>query len=55
MGLDGAVVGIDTFGVSAPGNVALDAMGINAENVLKKAREVLSSSQKKPLGADAPA
>jgi len=55
VGLDGAVIGIDTFGVSAPGNVALDTMGINVENVLSRAREVLSSSQKKPLGADAPA
>lgn len=55
VGLDGAVVGIDSFGVSAPGSVALDTMGINVENVLSRAREVLSSSQKKPLGADAPA
>jgi transketolase len=55
VGLDGAVVGIDTFGVSAPGDVALDTMGINVENVLLRAREVLSSSQKKRVGADAPA
>lgn len=54
-GLDGAVVGIDSFGVSAPGDVALDTLGINAANVLTRAREVLRSSQKKPLGADAPA
>jgi len=54
-GLDGAVVGIDSFGVSAPGDVALDTLGINAANVLTQAREVLRSSQKKPLGADAPA
>lgn len=54
-GLDGAVVGISTFGVSAPGDVALDTLGINTANVLMQAREVLRSSQKKPLGADAPA
>ena len=55
VGLDGAVVGIDTFGVSAPGDVALATMGMTSENVLSRAREVLNSSQKKPLGADAPA
>ena len=55
VGLEGAVVGIDAFGVSAPGDVALDTMGINLENVLLRAREVLSSSQKKHIGADAPA
>ena len=55
VGLSGSVVGIDTFGVSAPGGVALEALGISAENVLLRAREVLSSSQKKQQGADAPA
>ena len=55
VGLDGAVVGINTFGVSAPGDVALETLGISAANVLTRAREVLRSSQKKPLGADAPA
>ena len=40
-GLDGAVVGIDRFGVSAPGNVALDALGINLDTVLQKAASVL--------------
>jgi len=55
VGLDGAVVGIDSFGVSAPGGQALETLGINAENVLLRAQEVLNSSQKKPLGADAPA
>ena len=55
VGLDGAVVGIDTFGVSAPGDIALDTLGINAANVLTRAQEVLRSSQKKRLGADAPA
>ena len=55
VGLEGGVVGIDSFGVSAPGDVALEAMGIHVENVLTKAREVFASSQKKRLGADAPA
>ena len=40
VGLDGAVVGIDTFGVSAPGDVAMQAMGIHAEAVVEAIREV---------------
>ena len=55
VGLDGAVVGIDRYGVSAPGSEALEALGIHATAVVDRAREVLHSSQKKPLGAEAPA
>ena len=33
VGIDGAVVGIDRFGVSAPGAEALEALGITAEAV----------------------
>ena len=40
VGLDGAVVGIGTFGVSAPGDVAMEAMGIHAEAVAEAIREV---------------
>ena len=40
VGLDGAVVGVDTFGVSAPGDVAMEAMGIHAEAVVEAIREV---------------
>ncbi len=40
VGLDGAVVGVDTFGVSAPGDVALEAMGIHAAAVVEAIREV---------------
>ena len=42
VGLDGAVVGVDTFGVSAPGDIALEAMGIHAEAVVGAIREVLA-------------
>lgn len=41
VGIDGAVVGIDRFGVSAPGAQALQAMGITADNVAAKALAVL--------------
>jgi transketolase len=36
-----AAVGIDRFGASAPGNVVLDKLGINADNVVAKARALL--------------
>jgi transketolase len=34
-------VGIDRFGASAPGNVVLDKLGINADNVVSHARALL--------------
>jgi transketolase len=33
-GLDGAVVGIDRFGISAPGDVVLNTLGMNAETIV---------------------
>ncbi|MFP6823390.1 MAG: transketolase [Pseudomonadales bacterium] len=41
VGFDGRIVGIDRFGVSAPGDVAMDALGINAEAVVGAARETI--------------
>lgn len=35
VGLEGAVVGIDRFGISAPGNVVMDELGINAASLVK--------------------
>ena len=43
VGLDGAVVGIDRFGVSAPGGQAMEAMGITTENVVKAALSVTNA------------
>ena len=37
VGLDGVVVGIDRFGLSAPGDVVLTELGISVENVVKQA------------------
>ncbi len=37
VGLDGAVVGIDQFGVSAPGGQAMQAMGMTVDNVVAAA------------------
>lgn len=41
VGLDGAVVGVDRFGLSAPGALALEQLGISAEQVVAKAQAVL--------------
>lgn len=46
VGIDGAVVGIDRFGVSAPGAQALESLGISAANLQSVAQGVLDSSQK---------
>jgi transketolase len=34
VGLDGAVIGIDRFGLSAPGNVVMEKLGITAQSVV---------------------
>ena len=41
VGLDGAVVGIDTFGESAPGGVLMKHFGFTVENVVAVAKSVL--------------
>ena len=38
----GGSVGIDRYGASAPGNVVLDKLGINAGNVAARAMELLA-------------
>ena len=40
VGLDGKVVGIDRFGLSAPGNIAMKELGITAESVLAAAKSL---------------
>lgn len=41
MGLDGAVVGMQSFGASAPGEVLYEQFGITADNVIAHARALL--------------
>jgi transketolase len=41
VGLEGAVVGIDTFGESAPGGVVMKHFGFTVENVVKTVKSVL--------------
>ena len=42
VGLEGAVVGIDTFGESAPAGVLFKHFGFTIENVVAKVKSVLS-------------
>ncbi|HEY9674595.1 MAG TPA: transketolase [Waterburya sp.] len=41
LGNEGAMISIDRFGVSAPGNVALEKFGYTVDNVVAKAKELL--------------
>jgi transketolase len=41
VGEDGDVVGIDRFGASAPGNVALEKLGFNVPNVVEHALKLV--------------
>jgi transketolase len=41
LGSEGAMLSIDRFGASAPGNIALKKFGYTAENVVAKAKEFL--------------
>lgn len=43
VGLDGRVVGIDRFGMSAPGDVALAECGMTVDNVVRAVQETLSA------------
>jgi transketolase len=40
VGLDGKIVGIDRFGLSAPGNIAMKELGITAESVVAAAKSL---------------
>ena len=41
VGLTGKTVCIDRFGISAPGNVVMEALGMTADNVAAVAKELL--------------
>ena len=45
VGLEGAVIGMDGFGASAPGPVLYEKFGITARHVAEAARKVLSGSR----------
>ena len=39
---DGAVIGIDRFGASAPGKIVLEKLGINVANVVEHAKKLVN-------------
>lgn len=41
VGLDGDVIGLDRFGASAPGAVAMKELGFNPENIAARAKKIL--------------
>ncbi|MFD1018285.1 transketolase [Thalassobacillus hwangdonensis] len=42
VGLDGKVIGIDTFGASAPGNIIMEKYGFTVENVVNEAEKLFN-------------
>ncbi len=44
VGLEGACVGIDRFGASAPGKVVSEKLGMNVPNLVDTVRSVLARS-----------
>jgi len=45
VGDGGDVVGINRFGASAPGNVALDKLGFNLPNVVEHALKLVKAAR----------
>ena len=46
VGLEGDVLGIDTFGASAPGEKIMEEYGFTVENVVRKVKEMLYDFRK---------
>ncbi len=44
VGLDGAVIGLDRFGVSAPAEKAYEFLGITSENIVKRLNQLLAAT-----------
>jgi transketolase len=42
VGLDGVVVGMDSFGASAPAEVLYEKFGFTAENIAERAKKLLN-------------
>ncbi len=45
VGSDGDVIGLDRFGASAPGNIALEKLGFSATSVAERARELVKNRE----------
>ncbi len=46
VGLDGAVVGIDRFGMSAPGAKAMEALGMTVDHVVAAVRGCIEGGKR---------
>jgi transketolase len=46
VGRSGSVIGLDRFGASAPGKVALDKLGFNAANIVEHAKTIIGAKKK---------
>ncbi|MDL2121729.1 MAG: transketolase [Deltaproteobacteria bacterium] len=44
-GSNGAIIGINRFGASAPGNIVMKKFGFTSENIVQKATELLTGKQ----------
>jgi transketolase len=51
VGTEGAIIGLDRFGASAPGETALHELGFNVDNVMRTARRVLGGPGATGAGA----
>lgn len=49
VGLDGAVIGLDTFGASAPADDLFAHFGFTVERVVERARFLLASAEPIPV------
>jgi len=47
VGLEGMVVGMESFGASAPASVLYEKFGITAEQVIKAAKELIRRDKEK--------
>ncbi|MCY3641245.1 MAG: hypothetical protein OXH37_09555 [Gammaproteobacteria bacterium] len=50
VGLDGDVLGIDRFGLSAPGDEAMAALGMTAENLVATVQRTVESAKRRNFG-----
>ncbi len=46
VGRRGSVIGLDRFGASAPGPIAMDKLGFNAANIIEHAKKTISAHKK---------
>jgi transketolase len=53
VGRNGDIIGLDHFGASAPGEIAMDKLGFNVDNVVRRAQQLLHQESAPPVTAAA--